>query len=98
LIYKYNLIFNKETSPDHRDYSSPVDRHYNSLQEGGSDWVRIIFLQTLAILHELGHLIMRWKGVKDSPDSMDKEAGYYLEKLLFAGETEIVYLHNEVKD
>ncbi|CAF1000893.1 unnamed protein product, partial [Brachionus calyciflorus] len=49
----------------------------------------ITFLMCVLILHELAHLLFRWKGVKVTPDKI-KEAGIKLEDWLFGGKVMIL--------
>jgi hypothetical protein len=37
------------------------------------------------ILHEVGHLVLRWRGILRSPPDTVIEAGYLVEQLLFLG-------------
>lgn len=49
----------------------------------------IIFLMSVFIIHELGHLLQRWTGNKNSPEYLapcigqKPEAGFYLERKVF---------------
>lgn len=45
---------------------------------------RILFLMAVILLHELGHLILRWRGCNTSTSSLI-EAGSSAETLLFGG-------------
>lgn len=49
----------------------------------------IIFYMTVLILHELAHLLFRWKGAKVSPEKI-REAGIKLEDWLFGGRVHIL--------
>ncbi|RNA44396.1 CRN domain-containing -containing, partial [Brachionus plicatilis] len=49
----------------------------------------ITFYMTVLILHELAHLLFRWKGDKVSPEKV-KEAGIKLEDWLFGGKVNIL--------
>jgi hypothetical protein len=42
----------------------------------------ILTLMSICIVHEVGHLVMRWKGFRDTPKNFG-EAGEYVEKAIF---------------
>ncbi|RNA41926.1 CRN domain-containing -containing, partial [Brachionus plicatilis] len=43
----------------------------------------IVFFIGTIIIHETGHLLLRWKGILDSPPKTILEAGEFIEKKLF---------------
>ena len=58
------------------------ESHLNTIEIGSQEWQITITLISICILHEIGHLIMRWKGHKWAPKKFG-EAGEYIEKKLF---------------
>ena len=55
----------------------------------------IITLMSICIVHEVSHLIMRWKGYLRTPRKFS-EAGYYLEKVLFGNKIYgLIYKNNK---
>lgn len=52
-----------------------------------------IFLKSACILHEIGHLIIRWQGLEKSPPQI-REAGFFIETRLFGGRIAIAF-HKE---
>ena len=55
----------------------------------------IIFFLSCVIIHELGHLLTRWNGVKSFRDNFKDdptvlEAGHYMEKLVFGNSVRLL--------
>ena len=72
-------------------------------QDNNEEREVILLMIAFLIIHEMGHLLTRWKGQIDSPDlfgtySKAPEAGYFLEKNLFYSVVRLVVSNDSVHD
>lgn len=64
---------------------SVSNKESEEIEESKETKIIIVFV-SLVILHELAHLLLRWKGVQHSPTVQISEAGNLFEKCSFVGQ------------
>lgn len=55
----------------------------------------LVWFEAVCLLHELGNLIMRWKGVDDTFDQLKNEAGYQVVNSIFGADIFLMYIIKE---
>jgi hypothetical protein len=71
------------------------DARMHDLNYKGTLYRSLVWFEAVCLLHELGNLIMRWKGVDDTFDQLKNEAGYQVVNSIFGADIFLMYIIKE---
>ena len=75
--------------------NSVFDARMRDLNYKGPLYRSLVWFEAVCLLHELGNLIMRWKGVDDTFDQLKNEAGYQVVNSIFGADIFLIYIIKE---
>lgn len=75
--------------------NSVFDARMHDLNYQGPLYRSLVWYEAVCLLHELGNLIIRWKGVGDNFDQLKNEAGFQVVNSIFGADIFLMYIIKE---